>query len=51
MQPDVFANYARNADFIQTYIFPGGMPINELEFSGLAHEASSQLAGPQRRLR
>ena len=38
MQPDVFANYARNADFIQTYIFPGGMLINEREFSGLAHE-------------
>jgi cyclopropane-fatty-acyl-phospholipid synthase len=38
MQPEVFANYARNADFIQTYIFPGGMLINEPEFSGLAHE-------------
>ena len=38
MQPDVFANYARNADFIQTYIFPGGMLIDEPEFSGLAHE-------------
>ena len=38
MQPDVFANYARNADFIQTYIFPGGMLINEPEFSRLAHE-------------
>jgi cyclopropane-fatty-acyl-phospholipid synthase len=38
MRPEVFANYARNADFIQTYIFPGGMLINEPEFSGLAQE-------------
>jgi len=38
MRPEVFADYARNADFIQTYIFPGGMLINEPEFTGLAHE-------------
>ena len=38
MQPEVFANYARNADFIQTYIFPGGMLINEPEFGALAIE-------------
>ena len=38
MRPEVFADYARNADFIQTYIFPGGMLINEPEFSGLAQE-------------
>jgi cyclopropane-fatty-acyl-phospholipid synthase len=38
MQPEVFERYARSADFIQTYIFPGGMLINELEFAGLAKE-------------
>ena len=38
MRPELFDRYARNADFIQTYIFPGGMLINEPEFRGLAEE-------------
>ena len=38
MRAELFANYARNADFIQTYIFPGGMLINEPEFRALAEE-------------
>ena len=38
MQPELFDRYARNADFIQTYIFPGGMLINEPEFAALAEE-------------
>jgi cyclopropane-fatty-acyl-phospholipid synthase len=38
MQPELFDRYARNADFIQTYIFPGGMLINEPEFATLAEE-------------
>jgi cyclopropane-fatty-acyl-phospholipid synthase len=38
MQPELFDRYARNADFIQTYIFPGGMLINEPEFAALAKE-------------
>ncbi len=38
MQPEVFERYARSADFIQTYIFPGGMLINEPEFANLAKE-------------
>ena len=38
MQPEVFERYARNADFIQTYIFPGGLLIHEPEFAGLANE-------------
>ena len=36
MRPELFGRYATNADFIQTYIFPGGMLINELEFRSLA---------------
>lgn len=38
MRHDLFANYARNADFIQTYIFPGGMLIDEPRFAALAAE-------------
>ena len=34
----LFDGYARNADFIQTYIFPGGMLINEPQFAALATE-------------
>ena len=36
MREDIFGGYARNADFIQTYIFPGGMLIHEPEFRALA---------------
>ena len=36
MRPELFERYAANADFIQTYIFPGGMLINEPEFRSLA---------------
>jgi cyclopropane-fatty-acyl-phospholipid synthase len=38
MSEDLFAGYARNADFIQTYVFPGGMLINESEFRRLAED-------------
>jgi cyclopropane-fatty-acyl-phospholipid synthase len=38
IRPELFAGYARSADFIQTYIFPGGMLLNELQFAGLAEE-------------
>ena len=34
----LFDNYARNADFIQTYIFPGGCLLDEPQFAGLAIE-------------
>ena len=30
----MFDRYARNADFIQTYIFPGGMLLDEPRFAG-----------------
>ncbi|MCB4859679.1 cyclopropane-fatty-acyl-phospholipid synthase family protein [Sphingobium sp. PNB] len=32
----IFEGYARGADFIQTYIFPGGMLISESRFRALA---------------
>jgi cyclopropane-fatty-acyl-phospholipid synthase len=34
----LFDRYARNPDFIQTYIFPGGMLLDERRFAALAHE-------------
>ncbi len=33
---DVFENYTDNADFIQTYVFPGGMLLSESRFKALA---------------
>lgn len=33
---DIFETYAANADFIQTYIFPGGMLLSESRFRALA---------------
>jgi len=34
----LFERYAASADFIQTYIFPGGMLLNEPQFAALAKE-------------
>ena len=34
----LFEGYRRNADFIQTYIFPGGMLLDEPRFAALAVE-------------
>jgi cyclopropane-fatty-acyl-phospholipid synthase len=36
---DVFAEYAASADFIQTYIFPGGMLISESRLRAAAERA------------
>lgn len=36
MRDDLFEDYARGADFIQTYIFPGGMLVSESAFRRLA---------------
>jgi len=36
MQHELFDRYARNPDFIQTYIFPGGMLLDEPQFAALA---------------
>jgi cyclopropane-fatty-acyl-phospholipid synthase len=34
----IFGRYAHNADFIQTYIFPGGLLLDEPQFEELAHD-------------
>ncbi len=36
LDPALFDRYRRNADFIQTYIFPGGMLLDEPRFEALA---------------
>ena len=38
MRDDLFEGYARNADFIQAYVFPGGLLIKTGEFRRLAAE-------------
>ncbi len=38
IDPRLFDAYARSADFIQTYIFPGGMLLNEPRFQSLAED-------------
>jgi cyclopropane-fatty-acyl-phospholipid synthase len=39
MRDDLFERYAGNADFIQTYIFPGGLLVGEAIFRGIAEQA------------
>jgi cyclopropane-fatty-acyl-phospholipid synthase len=39
IRDDLFPNYAANADFIQTYIFPGGMLIGEEKFRAIGERA------------
>jgi cyclopropane-fatty-acyl-phospholipid synthase len=36
MKDELFESYARNADFIQAYVFPGGLLIKASEFRALA---------------
>jgi cyclopropane-fatty-acyl-phospholipid synthase len=38
MDDRIFDGYSRSADFIQTYIFPGGMLLDEPQFEALARE-------------
>ena len=38
MDHRLFDHYARSPDFIQTYIFPGGLLLHEAEFAQLARE-------------
>jgi cyclopropane-fatty-acyl-phospholipid synthase len=38
IQHELFDRYARNADFIQTYVFPGGCLLDEPAFAELARE-------------
>ncbi|HET7709101.1 MAG TPA: cyclopropane-fatty-acyl-phospholipid synthase family protein [Sphingomicrobium sp.] len=42
IRPELFDRYARSADFIQTYIFPGGMLLNEPQFRALAEARGLQ---------
>lgn len=39
---DVFEGYAASADFIQTYIFPGGMLLSESRFRAIAERLGFQ---------
>jgi cyclopropane-fatty-acyl-phospholipid synthase len=39
MRGDLFENYAANSDFIQTYVFPGGMLIEEARFRRIGEAA------------
>lgn len=39
IRDDLFDRYAASADFIQTYVFPGGLLIGEARFRGLAEAA------------
>lgn len=39
---DIFEQYASSADFIQTYIFPGGMLLSESRFRALAEARGLQ---------
>lgn len=43
---DVFEDYAANADFIQTYIFPGGMLLSESRFRALAEARGLRWEAP-----
>lgn len=42
----IFNRYAASADFIQTYIFPGGMLISESRFRALAEQAGLEWNAP-----
>jgi cyclopropane-fatty-acyl-phospholipid synthase len=38
IRPELFDRYAASADFIQAYIFPGGMLLDEPRFAAMARE-------------
>lgn len=42
IEDDIFEAYARNADFIQRYIFPGGMLLSESRFRMIAENEGLQ---------
>jgi cyclopropane-fatty-acyl-phospholipid synthase len=42
IRDDLFERYAANADFIQTYIFPGGLLVGEARFQAIAEAAGLQ---------
>jgi cyclopropane-fatty-acyl-phospholipid synthase len=44
---DIFERYAASADFIQTYVFPGGMLLSESRFRALAEARGLRWDAPQ----
>jgi cyclopropane-fatty-acyl-phospholipid synthase len=44
---DIFERYAQSADFIQTYVFPGGMLLSESRFRALAEARGLCWDAPQ----
>ena len=44
---DIFERYAQSADFIQTYVFPGGMLLSESRFRALAEARGLVWDAPQ----
>ena len=44
---DIFEQYAAGADFIQTYVFPGGMLLSESRFKALAETRGLQWTDQQ----
>ena len=46
IRDELFESYARSADFIQTYIFPGGMLVSEAAFRRLAAERNLAWTDP-----
>jgi cyclopropane-fatty-acyl-phospholipid synthase len=38
IRPELFDRYAASADFIQAYVFPGGMLLHEPRFARMARE-------------
>jgi len=47
IRDELFEGYARSADFIQTYVFPGGMLVRESEFRRLAAECRLDWEEPE----
>ena len=48
IEDDIFESYARGTDFIQHYIFPGGMLLSESRFRSIAEAKGSCMARPAR---
>lgn len=46
IREELFEAYAASADFIQTYIFPGGMLVSEAAFRALAAERGLEWSDP-----
>lgn len=47
MKDSLFEDYARSADFIQAYVFPGGLLIRTSEFEQLARERGLRWEDPE----